>query len=114
MTTPTTPTTPPGHVRRQGVRPVKDPARWGAWSIALAVAAVGGLVFTWVLSVSDVMDPPNWARIPVILLLPFGVIGSLLAASGAWQGGDKARATIGLALTAAVVIGFVVLLNIAG
>ena len=47
-------------------------------------------------------------------MLPFGVVGSLLAASGAWQGGARARAATGLVLTAAVVIGFVVLLTIAG
>ena len=82
--------------------------------VGLALVAACGLAFTWVLSVSDAIDPPNWVRIPLILMLPFGVVGSLLAAGGAWQGGARARAATGLVLTATVVIGFVVLLTIAG
>lgn len=109
----TTRSTSPGQVHPRHVRPVDRPQRWGAWSIALAVAAACGLAATWVLSVSDVIDPPSWVRIPAILLLPIGVIGSLLTASGAWQGGARARAATGLAVTAAVVIGFVVLLAVA-
>ena len=110
----TTPSTSPSRVEPRHVRPVDHPRRWGAWSIALALAAACGLAFAWVLSVSDVVDPPNWVRIPALLVLPIGVIGSLLTASGAWQGGARTRAAAGLAITAAVVVGFVVLLLVAG
>lgn len=96
------------------VTPARDTRRSGLVSIVFAVLALSGLVWTWVLSVSDALDPPNWVRIPGILLMPAALIVALAAGLQARQGTGRTRGNVGLALAALVVLAFVVLLNVAG
>jgi hypothetical protein len=92
----------------------KDTRRSGLVSVVCGVVAVLALVWTWVLSVSDVLDPPDWVRIPGILLMPAALVVGLAAALQARQGNGRRHGTVGLGLVALVVLGFIVLLNVAG
>ena len=92
----------------------RDTQRSGLLSIVFGVLALLGLGWTWVLSVSDVLDPPNWVRIPGILLMPAGLIAAVAFGLQARQGTGRQRGTVGLVLAALVVLAFVALLNVAG
>jgi hypothetical protein len=94
------------------VMDVRD--RAGGASVVLGVVGLVGLAVTWVLSTTDVVDPPNAVRIPFILLLPVGLFGALLAGLLGLRGGRRPLALTGLALSAATLAAFVVLLNVAG
>ena len=94
--------------------PTRDTERSGLLSIVFGVLALLGLAWTWVLSVSDVLDPPSWIRIPGILLMPAALIAALAAGLQARQGTGRRRGDVGLVLAGLVVLAFVVLLNVAG
>ena len=94
--------------------PTRDTERSGLLSIAFGVLALVGLGWTWVLSVSEVVDPPNWIRIPGILLLPAGLIAAVAFGLQARQGTGRERGLVGLVLAAASVLVFVVLLTVVG
>ena len=106
-----------GTVDRRGAaahEDTRDTRRSGLVSIVCGVVAVLALLWTWVLSVSDVLDPPDWVRIPGILLMPMALVVGGAAALQARQGTGRRRATVGLGLLALTVLGFIVLLNVAG
>lgn len=94
--------------------PTRDTERSGLLSIVFGALALLGFVWTWVLSVSDVLDPPNWIRIPGILLMPVALVAAVAAGLQARQGTGRRRGDVGLVLAALVVLAFVVLLNVAG
>lgn len=87
--------------------------RWGWVSIISGVIALTGFLWTWSYSVSDV-DPVPWLRIPLILLLPLGLIAATLSAVIAWRGAGRRLAWIGLGVSAAVLAAFIVMLNVMG
>ena len=85
--------------------------RWGARAIALALVGATGLGWTATYSLTDV-DPVPGLRIPLILLMPAGLVGAVLAAAYAWSIGGTARrrAAAALVIAGLVVAGFVALL----
>ena len=89
-------------------------ARTGRYSIVLGALALGALAWTWALSVLPDLNPPNLVRIPGILLLPVGVLAGLATGVVALRGDGHRDAVIGLALAGLAVVGFVVLLAVAG
>ena len=78
---------------------------------ALALAATA---FTYVLSLSDAFNPPDWVRAAGLVWLPIGFFGSPIAYTIARNGTGRARADLGLAIAGMALVAFVVLLFIAG
>lgn len=81
--------------------------------MVFAVVALVGLLCTWGYSVTDV-DPVPWLRIPLILLMPFGLVAALLSSGLAWAGGERQLSAVGLGISALVVSAFIILLNVMG
>ena len=75
--------------------------------------ALAAFCWTWALSVTD-WNPPNWIRIPGVLALPVGAAVSAGSAIGGRRSAPRGLAAAGLALTAADLIGFIVLLVVLG
>ena len=92
----------------------RDTHRAGLWSVGFGVAGVVGLLWTWAVSVLDDLNPPNAVRIPLILLLPIGVVGALAAGVQAVPGTGRHLGVAGMVTAGAAVLGFVVLLFAAG
>lgn len=84
----------------------------GTTVLALGVVAALSAVLTGLLSFTDVLDPPEWARIVMTSGMPVGILG----APAVWFLAPGARreltSRIGLALVALTVVAFVVMLNI--
>lgn len=91
-----------------------DTARAGRLSVVFGALAVAGLAWTWALSTLPDLNPPNWLRIPGILLLPLGVLAALVTALIAVRGRGRRDAVVGLVLAGAAVAGFIALLAVAG
>jgi hypothetical protein len=70
------------------------------------VAAVG---FTFVLSLSDVVDPPNWVRVIGLAGLPIGFFGAPVGFVLARRGPGRDRALVGLVLMLVGLAAFVAL-----
>lgn len=79
-----------------------------------ALAAVAFL-WLWALSVSPVLNPPDWIRILGIAGFPVGIVGSAAAAVAA-RGTAAGRGWIaaGLSLAAAALAGFIILVAVLG
>lgn len=88
--------------------------RAGTITLLLGLMAVLATAFTYVLSLSDVIDPPNWVRILGLVWMPIGFIGTPVTYAVARLGPGRRRGRIGLALALAGLAAFVVLLWIAG
>lgn len=101
------------HLRRNAHDQRLASRRWGWASIVSALVALTGLGWTWSYSVTD-FDPLPWLRIPLILLLPLGLIATTACAAIAWAGAGRPLARIALSLWVLVVVAFVVLLTMMG
>lgn len=85
-----------------------------AGRVATLFAAIGAaaMVFVWVISTSDELDPPEWVRIVGSLLVPIGLVGAVGAGIVGLRGSGRSWAVAGIALAAIVVVVFVVLVNL--
>lgn len=90
-------------------RTTSTTARPGTWSVGFGLAAVTGLLWTWAVSVLPDLNPPGAVRIPLILLLPVGVVGAVVAGVAALRGPGRRRGVVGMALAGATTAAFVVL-----
>ena len=79
--------------------------------LCVTFGALGAAAFLWLaaLSLTD-FNPPDWIRILGVVWLPIGVAGSLITGVVGRHGPHRVAVTIGLALTALTLIGFVVLI----
>ena len=77
------------------------------------LSAVAGLValaaFVWAWLLSTVLDPPNWVRVPGLLLLPVGLGVAIGAGLAGRRGAGRPWALAGLALVLVTVAGLVAL-----
>lgn len=88
--------------------------RAGNLTLALGVLAVAATAFTYVLSLTDLVDPPNWVRAAGLVWLPLGFFGAPIAYAFARNGPGQHRALLGLGVAGVALAAFVVLLFIAG
>lgn len=95
---------------------VQDTAseRAGTVTLLLAILALAATAFTYVLSLSDVLDPPTWVRAAALVWLPIGISGAPIAYTVARTGGGRRRGEVGLGVAAVALTAFVVLLSVAG
>ncbi|WP_404386541.1 hypothetical protein LL946_08190 [Knoellia locipacati] len=89
-------------------------ARAGTVALVAGAVTLAATAFTYVLSLSDVIDPPNWLRILGIVWMPLGFVATPILCAVARLGPGRQRAGVGLALALAGLVAFVVLLFVAG
>ena len=95
-------------------RDTKGTERAGTIALALGVLALAATVYTYVLSLSEDVNPPDWLRIAGLVWLPLGFFGTPVAYALARNGAGRHRAQIGLALAGLGLLAFGALLFIAG
>lgn len=88
--------------------------RAGTVTLVLGGLFLAATAFTYVLSLSDVVDPPNWVRALGLVWLPIGFVGTPVAYAIARYGPGPTRGRVGIALALVGVVAFVVLLYAAG
>ena len=88
--------------------------RAGRIALALGVLALAATVFTYVLSLSDLVNPPDWVRAAGLVWLPLGFFGTPIAYTVARNGPGRRAAEAGLAVAGVGLVAFVVLLFVAG
>ena len=84
----------------------------GRVGFAFAAVAAAAMVFVWSISTSGALDPPAWVRIGGSLLVPVGIAGAVGAGLLGLRGSGRRWAIAGLAVAAAAVVVFVVLVNL--
>lgn len=94
-----------GHVPHPAMRRTDN--RVGALSAVLGALGFASLVWAWLLTTS--IDPPAWVRVPGLVLLPFGSLGSLgLGVIGLLEP-PRRWAAVGLTLGVLTLLGLLVL-----
>lgn len=88
--------------------------RTGNLVLALGVLALAATAFTYVLSLTELVDPPNWVRAAALVWLPLGFFGAPVAYTFARNGPRQQRALLGLGVTGVALAAFVVLLFLVG
>ena len=98
-----------GHVphpsRHRALHRSGNPA--GELSAILGAAGFGALVWAWLLTAA--IDPPAWVRVPGLLLLPVGALGSLGAGVIGLLAPPRRWAAVGLTLGVLTFVGLLVL-----
>jgi hypothetical protein len=94
-----------GPIQHPAIRHARNPA--GALSAVLGAIGFAALVWAWLLTTT--IDPPNWVRVPGLLLLPIGSLGSLGAGVVGMLTRPRTWAEVGLALGVLTLAGLVVL-----
>ena len=93
------------HVRPDLVHRARNPA--GALSAILGALGFAGFVWTWL--VSTAIDPPTWLRVPGLLLMPIGTLGSLGIGVVGLLTRPRTWAAVGLTLGVLSVVGLTLL-----
>lgn len=88
--------------------------RAGTITLVLGLLFTAATAFTYVLSLSDAVNPPNWVRALGLVWLPVGFFGAPLAYTLARKGPGRRRGRIGLAIGLVGLTAFVALLIVAG
>lgn len=83
--------------------------RAGTVALVLGILFAAGVVFTYVLSLSEVVNPPNWVRAIGLVWLPIGLIGTPIAYALARTGQGRERARIGVLIALVGLAAFVAL-----
>lgn len=97
-------TSPTGtNTRRSG------PEVAGTVALVLGVLFGAAVAFTYVLSLSDTVDPPDWLRIVGLVWLPVGLVGIPLAYTVARTGEGRGRGRVGVVIAIAGLVAFVAL-----
>lgn len=90
------------------------PRRAGTITLVLGVLALAATVFAYVLSLSDLVNPPNWVRGLGLVWLPIGFFGTPIGYMLARNGPGRHRGRVGLAVAGFGLLAFVVLLVLVG
>ena len=85
-------------------------ARAGTITLVLGILFLAATVLTYVLSLSDLVNPPNWVRAAGLVWLPIGFFGAPIAYTLARKGPGRDRGRIGLAFVGAGLLAFMALL----
>lgn len=94
------------------VQPVgtgRHPDTAGTVTLVLGVLFSLSVAIAYVLSLSDVVDPPNWIRAIALAWLPIGLGGVPISYVFARQGPGRDRARVGLAVALVGLVAFVAL-----
>ena len=81
----------------------------GTVTLVLGMLFSVSVVLAYVLSLSDVVDPPNWARAIALAGLPIGLGGIPVAYAFARPGSGRDRARLGVAIALVGLVAFVAL-----
>ena len=93
------------HLRVQRAHRSENPA--GALSAVLGLLGFAALVWAWLLTTT--IDPPAWVRVPGLLLLPVGALGSLGVGVIGMLTAPRRWAAVGLTLGVLTFVGLLVL-----
>lgn len=81
----------------------------GNVTLVLGVLFSVSVVIAYVLSLSDVVDPPNWIRAIALAWLPIGLGGVPISYAFARLGPGRERARIGVAVALVGLVAFIAL-----
>lgn len=81
----------------------------GTVTLVLGLLFSASVAATYVLSLSDVVDPPNWVRAIALAGLPLGLAGVPIAYSFARRTASRDRALVGLGVALVGLVAFVAL-----
>jgi hypothetical protein len=98
----------------RAIGPTNLSAHAGTIALVLGVLFLAATVFTYVLSLSDSVNPPGWVRVLGLVWLPIGFVGTPIAYVLARKGPGRRLGTVGLAIALLGLLAFVVLQFIAG
>jgi hypothetical protein len=83
--------------------------RSGTTALVLGLLCAAAVAFTYVLSLSADVNPPNWVRALGMMWLPVGLVGTPLAYAVARHGEGRGRALAGLVIMAVSLVAFAAL-----
>lgn len=86
----------------------------GSVTLVLGVAFALAVAYAYVLSIANGFDPPDWARVAGLVWLPVGLLGVPIGYYWARGGPRESRAELGLVLSLASALAFVVLVLVLG
>ena len=86
----------------------------GTVSLVLGILFLAATVFTYVLSLTDLVDPPNWVRAAGLVWLPIGFVGTPIAYALARTGPGRDRGRVGLVAGLVGLLAFVLLVLAVG
>lgn len=104
-------------VTRRPTRPAADGRHAptaGTVTLVLGLLFSASVAAAYVLSLSDLVDPPNWARAIALAGLPLGLAGVPIAYSSARRTTSRDRARVGLGVALVGLVAFVVLVTVVG
>ena len=88
--------------------------RAGTVSLVLGILFLAATVFTYLLSLTDLVDPPNWVRAAGLVWLPIGFVGTPIAYALARTGPGRDRGRVGLVAGLVGLLAFVLLVLAVG
>ena len=90
--------------------------RAGTVALVLGLLFLAATAFTYVLNLTDLVNPPNWARAVGLVWLPIGFVGTPIAYAIAryGPGRTRTRGRVGVALALVGLLAFMVLLYAVG
>jgi hypothetical protein len=77
-------------------RQARRSGRAGLVTLVLGSLFAAAVLFTYVLSISDAFNPPDWVRVIGLVWLPIGVVGIPTAYDLARQGEGRTQARVGV------------------
>lgn len=86
----------------------------GSVTLALGILFTAAVAYTYVLSLSDTFNPPNWVRILGLVWLPIGFGGIPIGYSFARTGAGRQRGRLGVLLGLLGLAAFVALVIASG
>lgn len=84
-----------------------DTMRSGTLTLISAVLFAAAVAFTYVLSLSEPFNPPNWVRAVGLVWLPIGLAGVPIGYVVARIGDGRQRATVGVLIAVVALMAFV-------
>lgn len=90
-----------------GHRTTTGSARAGSVTLALGVLFAAAVAFTYVLSLSDVVDPPTWLRAIGLVWLPVGLFGVPVGYAVVREGEGRDRGRVGVLVAVVGLLAFV-------
>lgn len=98
-----------GRVPHQPVRRALHRAENPAGALSALLGAVGFAALVWAWLLTTTIDPPTWVRVPGLVLLPIGSLGSLGVGVIGLLTPPRRWAAVGLTLGILTVVGLLVL-----
>ncbi len=96
-----------GTVEKAGVLPGADAAATAA--LVLSTLFSLAVAYAYVLSLSEALDPPGWARVLGLLWLPVGLAGVPIGYYWSRGGAREGRAELAVVVALVAALAFVVL-----